>query len=47
MTFLIHPVQETGKELAGSADVLKGKEMEELTLPHFLSTILQKSTGFE
>ena len=47
MTFLIHPMQETVKELAGSAGVLKGKEMGMSALPHFLSTILQKNTGVE
>ena len=40
-------MQETGKELAGSAGVLKGKEMGMSALPHFLSVILQKTTGVE
>lgn len=42
-----HPMQETGKELAGSAGVLKGKDMGMSVLPHFLPTIWQKPTRFK
>lgn len=40
-------MQETGKELAGSAGVLKGKEIGMSALPHFLSTTGINPTGVE